>query len=412
MEGSGIPSIFSRSLFGDPLPAGNGPYTPATVPLAAQVVSMSLNLVTLPVLGACLTRRLERIRQWSRLPVSAWLLLVIYIDSFLFIFVTALLKDIGINKSRGICDGAILLCLVCYMSTKVLIYTFLVEKAWIVRGCLQRRMESRLYLFNCFGMLLPYAVAVVLNFIWRISFIDETGKCIIGMEKRAMMPLIIFEVVVNVYLNILFIIPLRKMYSYREGTGKARPLTNMKTLAFRTFIGSCATLISSVVNLTVLMAVGGEPGWLCLMLCNADILFCVLILHWATSFDSAGGTSKSNCSHPSHDPIAPSTVAAATMRLPEPTLQKREHFFSCTCAEPDFPEGCWRASPWDLGGLAGSGHTSDCQDSPEVSRDVEHVEISEEKPPGGMGIGRVISDASDTSSDMEIRPANSQHHHG
>ena len=46
----------------------------------------------------------------------------------------------------------------------------------------------------------------------RISFIDTKGKCIIGMEKRAMMPLIIFEVVVNAYLNILFIIPLRSTY--------------------------------------------------------------------------------------------------------------------------------------------------------------------------------------------------------
>lgn len=90
---------------------------------------MCLNLVTLPVLGACLTRReseegsqaaivltsrlrigLERVHKWTTLPVSAWLLLIIYIDSFLFIFVTALLKDIGLNKSVGICDGGILLC--------------------------------------------------------------------------------------------------------------------------------------------------------------------------------------------------------------------------------------------------------------------------------------------------------------
>lgn len=165
------------------------------------------------------------------------------------------------------------------------------------------------------------------------------------------------------------------------------------------------------------------------------VLFCVLVLHWATTFDSVGGTSKSNCSHPSHDPIAPAIVAAASTKLPEPTLQKRKHFFCCTCAEPDFPEGCWRASPWDLGmfschpssstvrafsnhshcnsgDLAGSGNTSDCPDSPEVARDVKHIEINKEKPAGGMGIGRVISDASDASSDMEIRPADSRHHHG
>lgn len=90
---------------------------------------MCLHLITLPVLGACLTRRLERIQKWQRVPVSALLLLLIYLDSFLFIFGTALVKHLGVNRSEGLCEGVILLCLVCYMSTKVLIYIFLVEKA-------------------------------------------------------------------------------------------------------------------------------------------------------------------------------------------------------------------------------------------------------------------------------------------
>jgi hypothetical protein len=56
-------------------------------------------------------------------------------------------------------------------------------------------------------------------------------------------------------------------------------------MAFRSFIGSCATLTTSVANLSVLMVLKGEPGWICLMCCNADILFCVLVLHWVTSHD-------------------------------------------------------------------------------------------------------------------------------
>lgn len=83
-------------------------------------------------------------------------------------------------------------------------------------------------------------------------------------------------------------------------------------MALRTFVGSCATLTSSVVNLTILMILKGEPGWICLMCCNADsklraphtqfrvappptppsnpvmssaVLFSVLVLHWVTSFD-------------------------------------------------------------------------------------------------------------------------------
>lgn len=108
------------------------------------------------------------------------------------------------------------------------------------------------------------------------------------MERIAMLPLIIFDVVVNVYLTMLFILPLRNLYSYQHNTNRA-----LRTMAFRSFIGSCATLTSSVVNLTILMVLKGEPGWICLMCCNADILFCVLVLHWVTQVDRNPGGSSS-----------------------------------------------------------------------------------------------------------------------
>lgn len=58
------------------------------------------------------------------------MVLLIYLDSYLFVFVTAVLQfALGVNTNIQICDGAILLCLVCYITTKVLIYLFLVEKA-------------------------------------------------------------------------------------------------------------------------------------------------------------------------------------------------------------------------------------------------------------------------------------------
>lgn len=44
----------------------------------------------------------------------------IYIDSMLFVIVTAILQQIfGVNSSYAMCHGAILLCLVCYVTTKV-----------------------------------------------------------------------------------------------------------------------------------------------------------------------------------------------------------------------------------------------------------------------------------------------------
>lgn len=37
----------------------------------------------------------------------------------------------------------------------------------------------------------------------------ENGQCIIGMRSIAMIPLISFDAVVNVYLTVLFLIPLK-----------------------------------------------------------------------------------------------------------------------------------------------------------------------------------------------------------
>ncbi|KAK7702746.1 hypothetical protein SLS57_011184 [Botryosphaeria dothidea] len=234
-----------------------------------------------------------------------WLIIIIYIDSFLFVFVTALFKDIGLNDNPTICDGAILLCLICYMTTKIVIYLFLVEKAYIVRGSHQSRLKDKLFLFNCFFMMLPYTIVVILNFVWRISYINNGGTCIIGMEKRAMLPLIIFDVAVNVYLTALFLVPLRQLYSYKSNSN-----TMLHTMALRTFIGSCATLTSSVANLTVLMVLKGEPGWICLMLCNADILFSVLILHWVTSGDRTGQTTGRSYSREGANPSNPDGTRA------------------------------------------------------------------------------------------------------
>lgn len=56
-------------------------------------------------------------------------------------------------------------------------------------------------------------------------------------------------------------------------------------MAFRSLIGSLCTLTASVANQTVLMVSRGEPGYICLMCCNADILFCVVVMHWVTSID-------------------------------------------------------------------------------------------------------------------------------
>jgi len=44
------------------------------------------------------------------------------------------------------------------------------------------------------------------------------------------------------------------------------------------------------------MVLKGEAAWLCLMCCNADILFSVLVLHWVTSKDKSYNSSTARSS--------------------------------------------------------------------------------------------------------------------
>jgi len=98
---------------------------------------------------------------------------VIYLDSLIFTFSTAILEHgLGVNSNIDVCGAAILLCLACYLSTKLLIYYFLVEKVvrrtspasytlesivntqkYIVRAVSTSRLKSKLWCFNVFGLL-------------------------------------------------------------------------------------------------------------------------------------------------------------------------------------------------------------------------------------------------------------------
>ncbi|KAL3425513.1 hypothetical protein PVAG01_02304 [Phlyctema vagabunda] len=269
-------------------------FVPAPVPRAGLVSSIVLTVSSTCILVFCLSRKIHAIQNWRLMSLIHWLIIAIYVDSILFVVMTAVLSNgFGLNTSLGTCSAAIWMCLSLYMSSKILIYYLFVEKVRIVNTAQKSRLKSKLYLFNCFGMLVPYCIVAVLNLIFRISRFSPDGMCLIGMEKKAMIPLIAFDVVVNVYLTVLFIIPLRSQYSYQNNGDSV-----LRVITFRTFVGSVGTLTSSVANLTVIMVLQGEPAWICFICCNAEILFAVLVLHWVTNKDkqkagTGSGASKS-----------------------------------------------------------------------------------------------------------------------
>ncbi|KAM0817213.1 hypothetical protein AB5N19_03016 [Seiridium cardinale] len=84
----------------------------------------------------------------------------------------------------------------------------------------------------------------------------------------------------------------------------------LRDLVFRTFIGAVTSTVTCVLNISIMMVLDGEPGWVCLMSCNLDreyflyicatlksrsdrrflwtVLFDAIIVQYVTSRDNRG----------------------------------------------------------------------------------------------------------------------------
>ncbi|EWC45071.1 hypothetical protein DRE_06210 [Drechslerella stenobrocha 248] len=260
-------------------PNDNPPHFVA--PHASSVFSAVLPLFGVSVLSLCFGRRTYNMPKLTEVPLARWLVLGIYADSWLFVFSSTVLNTaFGLRSSIVACNAGILLCLICYLTTKI-IYFFLVEKVYIIRSKHKGpRRRDKMYLFNTIGMLFPYFIVIILTFIFRISELHGDGECYIGLRLVANIPLLVFDIIINVYLTSLFLIPLFGVCSFDQASQRVR------NMAKRTFWGSLATLMSTVANLTTLVVLRGhEPGWICFACCNADVVFSAIVLHWVTSTD-------------------------------------------------------------------------------------------------------------------------------
>ncbi|KAL3296072.1 hypothetical protein RB213_013151 [Colletotrichum asianum] len=134
------------------------------------------------------------------------------------------------------------------------------------------------------------------NFHFRASYYDSASEtCVIGLERAILIPIIVFDALVNIYLTSLFLIPLFKLHSIQAsilrpwtmGSNHRHPRTppnvRLRRLALRTFLGALLTLTVSLTNLSVLVALGGEVVWLCLACCNIDILITAFLIQWTNT---------------------------------------------------------------------------------------------------------------------------------
>ncbi|EME40609.1 hypothetical protein DOTSEDRAFT_37404 [Dothistroma septosporum NZE10] len=155
-------------------------------------IAIYITPIALSIFGACFARRLERTGKWSEVFLAVRLLPAIYVDLFLFVLSTAIIKDMISTSAPCFVIVEMLLCqcqcrqhtslygiktsllgLTSCRSTEVLIYISFRDKAWGSRGLLRPRVSSKFHSLNFSAMVTPYLAAVEFAFVRRETGIDE-----------------------------------------------------------------------------------------------------------------------------------------------------------------------------------------------------------------------------------------------
>lgn len=234
---------------------------------AHQIVSTLLHLLACSVLSFCFARRLA----WTGLTLAKACLMAIFVDSWLFVFSGGVIvSGVGMSTNTAACLSGIYMCIFFYASSKMLIYVFLADKVHVVWSA-QNPVggRSRIWIV-CAVVLLFYVVIFILMLVAKIGYIRPDRMCVIGLRNIASIPLLTYDVFLNIFLTSMFVWPLLK-----------RRLANpkLRALAKRTCIAATVALGTSVVNILILTLLHGKQlGWVCLASCGFDVTVNALVI--------------------------------------------------------------------------------------------------------------------------------------
>jgi hypothetical protein len=236
-------------------------------------------------------------------PFIRWLVICIYIVGILFVSSSTILQyGFGLNVTPY-CKTAILLCLVFYLSAKVLMYLFLAERARLMCLPLVNRKYDSIWLANVAMIVVGFGIIAVLAFKYLVSEVSPIdGQCRIGLQLGITVALLAYDLFINMWLTGLFIKLAAKYIDRlfpecvsRWWTGlnqRLRPQatsspansddddrpvlaidasSDLAKLTRKTLAGSAIMMSSTIVNLAVLLRFHGEEaGWVCLLICTID----------------------------------------------------------------------------------------------------------------------------------------------
>ncbi|KAK5002412.1 hypothetical protein LTR60_007117, partial [Cryomyces antarcticus] len=179
-------------------------------------------------------------------------------------------------------------------------------RIYAIRCSYATRFKDWLWVACMSVLVVGVGVIAVIAFLWalaRLSAVD--GKCRIGFPKKVSIPLLIYDISINVGLSAILIQLLRPLLHWgppgptsrtlayvvdwfylRFGIPAPRPIVStssgastivtpelkkLKKLITRSTVGTIMVLIPTVANLVILLCFdGSEQGWMCFTICTLD----------------------------------------------------------------------------------------------------------------------------------------------
>ncbi|KAF7337129.1 hypothetical protein MVEN_02150900 [Mycena venus] len=291
---------------------------------ALQGLIASIHFLGVTILTFFFSRRLlgdglNSRQAWSRLTWPRICVLLVFLDSYLFLFSSGILVfGVGLQLNGTACAAGIYLCVLFYTSSKILIYSFLTEKVYIVWDTGRSRLRSSVFLI-CMGTLVLYGAVIIAVIVGHIAqFRQGDGACVIGLKPTASLPLLSYDLFINFLLTTLFLWPLLR-------SRHANP--KLRRLAIRTLVAAGMALTTSTVNIAVLTIMKGRQlGWLCLASCGIDVIFNAAALFWVTvGANSQNSLSSSSPNrHLSEIPMPSTTLALSVPPSPARSAFKQD----------------------------------------------------------------------------------------
>ncbi|EUC44123.1 hypothetical protein COCMIDRAFT_99031 [Bipolaris oryzae ATCC 44560] len=284
-------------------------------PVKLRISLVVTSKICLGLLAGLLGYRIRQFNQHllKNMTLTHVYIFIDYISAMTFITAAAIVHNgLGITTDK-ICRAAIRLCLLFYTAGKVSMYLFLVERIHVLRAPYRSRWSDYLWIFSTIGICVSLGAIGVAGFAVPITSLSKAdGRCRIGLQPYAIIPLLVCDIVINVLLTLVFIYLLSPVVRGNRPSGagfasrlarvigtlcgraKQRTAVNLhpanqllvrrvEKLLFKTLVGCLLVVLPASANLTALCIYRGKmPAFMCFTICIFDVTWAAVVLHWLT----------------------------------------------------------------------------------------------------------------------------------